>query len=301
MGHGRLLLLTIATGLAIAQAAGPAAAYEFSRTLSKGDVSEEVGKLEERIAGWYPKRDQTLFMIDHKFDGQTRAAVVKFQRHYDLTVDGVAGPEVFAVLDRLEQADGSTKHFDFEEFWQKKTRGCDRRANKYAGTFDGGALPERSVKRNVRLLMWRLEAVRAKGGGEPIGINSGFRSVAYNACLGGARSSQHMYGTAADLRIANVSNHNQREIARRSQVHGIACYSSLQHNHFDLRIQNKALPEVSFWWWPKQDRFERDLADDSRPCWGETRHVAKAALFVDSTAEIEAWEEAGEVPLNGAD
>ena len=301
MGHGRLLLLTAVTVGALVLGAGPAAAYDFTGTLKPGDVNEAVGELEERIAGWFPKGDQTLFMIDHKYDGQTRWAIIKFQKRYGLTVDGIAGGEVFDVLDRLEQKDGSTKHFDYAEFWQKETSGCGKSANGYAGTFDGGAVPERTVKRNVVNLMWRLEAIRKKGGSRPIAINSGFRSLPYNKCLGGASLSQHTYGTAADLRMADVSNRKQRGIARRSQMHGIGCYSTLSHNHFDLRIQNKALPEVSSWWWPERDAYKRDLADDSRPCWGESKHLARSSVTATSAAELEEWEAAGEVPLNGAD
>ena len=299
MGHGRQLLFTLITASVLALTASPALAFEFSGPLQQGDVSTEVGELEERIAGWFPKVDQTLFVIDHKYDAQTRWAVVRFQKHYGLDVDGVAGSQVFEKLASLEQKDGSTKHFDFAEFWQKKTAGCGKKANRYAGTFDGGPIPAHTVKRNVRNLMWRLESIRAKGGGHPIGINSGFRSLPYNNCLGGASLSQHTYGTAADMKMAEVSNRRSRDIARGSQIHGIGCYSSLSHNHFDLRIQNKALPEVSVWWWPEQDRYERDLADDSRPCWGETKHLARP--IVASESEVAAWEAAGEVPLNGAD
>ena len=299
MGHWRLLVLTAVTAGLVGAGAAPALAFDFTGPLQQGDVSTEVGELEERIAGWFPKIDQTLFVIDHKYDAQTRWAIVKLQKHYGLDPDGIAGPEVFAVLDRLEQNDGSTKHFDFSEFWQKSTDGCGKRANKYAETFDGGAVPVHVVKRNVRNLMWRLEAVRAKGGGNPIGVNSGFRSVPYNDCLGGASLSQHTYGTAADVRMAEISNRKQRDIARGSQMHGIGCYSSLKHNHFDLRIQNEQLPEVSSWWWPEQDRYERDLADDNAPCWGETKHTL--ARSISTVDEIAAWEAAGEVPLNGAD
>ena len=287
----------------VATSAGPAHAFEFSKPLSTGDVSPEVRELENRIAGWFPKTDQTVFDIDDTYDGQTRWAVTRFQKHYGLTADGVAGPQVFKVLDRLEDADGSTVNFDYSEFWQKRSSGCSKKANSYAGTFDGGMVSAKKVKWNVTRLMWRLEAVRAKGGGNPIGINSGFRSVEYNRCLGGASLSQHMYGTAADTKMAEVSNRRLRDIARGSQTYGIGCYSSLSHNHFDLRLQNHVLAAVQSWWWPRQDEWSRDLADDGQPCLGEKkRTVAKASSgTVLTEGELEAWEAAGEIPLNGAD
>ncbi len=122
----------------------------------------------------------------------------------------------------------------------------------------------------VRRLMWRLEALRAKAGHKAIGINSGFRSVPYNYCIGGARYSQHMYGTAADNRMADVTNRFERNLAKASQVHGIACYSGRSHNHFDLRLENGDLPGARYWWWPARDRQGRDLDAANKPCWGET-------------------------------
>jgi hypothetical protein len=300
---GRIVLFVVASMVValVGATAQPAAAFEFTKTLKPGDVSPEVRHLEIRIAGWFPKTDQTVFDIDERYDSSTRWAVKKFQKHYGLQADGIAGPAVFKVLAKLEDADGSTAHFDYSEFWQKRSSGCSRKANSYAETFGGGKVSAKQVKRNVTKLMWRLEAVRAKGGDNPIGINSGFRSVAYNDCLGGASLSQHMYGTAADTKMAGVSNRRSRDIARGSQTHGIGCYSSLSHNHFDLRIHNHVLAAIATWWWPRQDQWNRDLADDGRPCVGEKKIVARAAAPVPTVAEVEQWEAAGEVPLNGAD
>ncbi|MDQ4026317.1 MAG: D-Ala-D-Ala carboxypeptidase family metallohydrolase [Actinomycetota bacterium] len=160
--------------------------------------------------------------------------------------------------------------------------------------------------------MWRLEALRAKVGGHPIGINSGFRSVAYNDCIGGARASQHMYGTAADNRVAEVDNRSSRELAMTSQFSGVGCYSSLSHNHLDIRVENAGSGTTQFWWWPKTDRKGRHLADDGRPCWGEVVRkgavvarvvnvldlvaaaVPGAGSLVPAASEIEAFEDAGE-------
>lgn len=43
--------------------------------------------------------------------------------------------------------------------------------------------------------------------GKPVNINSGFRTASYNKRkdVGGATYSQHLYGTAADIRISGVS------------------------------------------------------------------------------------------------
>lgn len=46
--------------------------------------------------------------------------------------------------------------------------------------------------------------------GNPVNINSGFRTASYNKRkdVGGATYSQHLYGTAADIRISGVSPKN---------------------------------------------------------------------------------------------
>ena len=40
--------------------------------------------------------------------------------------------------------------------------------------------------------------------GKAVNINSGYRTPAYNKKVGGATYSQHLYGTAADIRITGV-------------------------------------------------------------------------------------------------
>lgn len=41
--------------------------------------------------------------------------------------------------------------------------------------------------------------------GKPVVITSGYRTVAHNAKVGGAKSSQHLLGRAADIRVQGVS------------------------------------------------------------------------------------------------
>jgi zinc D-Ala-D-Ala carboxypeptidase len=308
------VLVALATLLAVAALTPPAFAYDFERSLSRGDEGPDVKALQTRVAGWYPRDDQIAMGIDGVFGRKTARAVKAFQRFHDMKVDGVARAPLFSALNALEDDDGSTAHFDWSEFVQNENRGCSAKANAYAGTFGGGPIAPSVVKKNVRRLMWRLEALRAKAGGHPIGINSGYRSVAYNDCIGGARASQHMYGTAADNRVADVSNRTSRELAMTTQFSGVGCYSSLSHNHLDIRVENAGSGSTQFWWWPKTDSKGRHLADDGLPCWGEVvrknvalaRSTTEAVLrsvagalpgagsLVPGEAEVEAFEDAGE-------
>lgn len=265
----RLIWVVAALFAAQIVAAAPAMAYTFTRTLQAGDKGPDVKVLQIRIAGWYGKADQSALALDGSYGAATVDAVKAFQAFYGLDPDGVAGPSTFAIIDGLEDDDGSTLHFDWVEFQQNRNSNCSAKANAYAGTFGGGMVAPLKAKKNVKKLMWRLEALRAKAGGSAVGINSGFRSVPYNDCIGGARASQHMYGTAVDNRMAEVDNRSERELAKASQFHGIGCYSSLSHNHFDIRLDNRDADGSRYWWWPKRDDAGRDLADDGRPCWGE--------------------------------
>lgn len=44
-----------------------------------------------------------------------------------------------------------------------------------------------------------LESVRARAGGRPLSIVSGFRCVPHNTAVGGAKDSRHIHGDAADI------------------------------------------------------------------------------------------------------
>jgi len=322
---GFIAAVAVVLGMALAPVAH---AYEFKTGLKPGRKGKDVKALQVRVAGWYPSRTQQTFVLNGSYGSKTSEAVRAFEAAYGRPVDGVASMMDLQILMNLESSDHSTRHFEFSEFMQHSNASCGSKANSYSGSFAGGMSSPRVVKRNAKRLMWRLEAMRKKGGSKPIGINSGFRSVPYNDCIGGARASQHLYGTAADNRMVGVDNRTERNIAKRSQIHGIGCYSSQSHNHFDLRIDNRDLDSGHFWWWPKRDSRRRDLADDGKPCWGEKsrtttargigqplsrtttalilrevgRAVPGAGSLLPSFAEIEAFVQAGEVDdLAGAD
>lgn len=118
--------------------------------------------------------------VDGVFGPQTRAAVRDFQRGYTfarLGSSGRAGPKTRAAL-RACVANGGrcSEHFRFREFRSKG---------------DGWIKVDRALvdglERYRRLL------------GRPVTVISGYRDPAHNAAVGGASSSQHLFGNAADI------------------------------------------------------------------------------------------------------
>jgi peptidoglycan hydrolase-like protein with peptidoglycan-binding domain len=213
--------------------AGAAQAYSWGRTLSQGMTGADVTELQIRVAGWAADSpSHTRVVIDGDFGPGTASAVTRFQRAYGLGTDGVAGSTTQAKLNALESSDGSTLHFNWSEF-----------TDRVSGTFSGGKLSAAATKENARRTMYKLEALRAKLGNTAITVNSGFRSIAHNAEVGGASDSMHLYGTAADLDVPGVSNRTVYQKAETSGFSGLETYTA-DHQHVDSRADLGRA-----WWW----------------------------------------------------
>jgi zinc D-Ala-D-Ala carboxypeptidase len=234
----RIILVLVLALLAFQflPAPAPAYAYNWPRTLQKGMSGSDVKELQIRVAGWVADSPtQTYLALDGVFGSQTEAAVKRFQAAYGLTVDGIAGPQTLGKLNELQSADGSTLHFAWSEF-----------ASHDCGCFTGGKVSEATVKENVRRLMWKLEALRKKMGNNPVTINSGFRTISWNAAVGGASNSMHMYGIAADINVANKTPYQEQSTAKTCGFSGIIRYSTFVH--VDSRIEYPY--GAQSWYWP---------------------------------------------------
>lgn len=102
---------------------------------------------------------------------------------------------------------------------------------------DGATMPS-EVLANIRKLAENLQVLRDSFG-KPTFINSGYRSPAHNAAVGGVANSQHVLGTAADIRVSGVlpsqvADRIEELIAQgKMQEGGLGRYQSF--THYDIR------------------------------------------------------------------
>ncbi|KDR95891.1 Peptidase M15 [Peptoclostridium litorale DSM 5388] len=96
-----------------------------------------------------------------------------------------------------------------------------------------------------RHLIELLEKIRVKVG-KPIIINSGYRNPGYNRKVGGSPKSQHMLGTAADIRIKGLSSKAVADIAIECGARGVGVYDTF--THVDVRYEPKNVNKgYDFW------------------------------------------------------
>ncbi len=189
--------------VATAPVASADSCYTWNRTLSQGASGSDVRELQIRVAG-YPGYGNVL-AIDGQYGPATAAAVKRFQSAYGLGADGIAGPQTFNKIYALQEADCSPAHFDFAEL------------NRCNSSWSGGAVSAATARENAKRTMWKLEALRHALGDQPIRVTSGFRSHACNNAVGGAPSSRHLYGDAADL---GAGSHSLCTLSKRARYHG---------------------------------------------------------------------------------
>ena len=159
--------------------------YTWSGVLKEGSTGEAVRQLQIRVAG-YASYGEVL-ALDGDFGPKTRQAVTRFQQAYGLSADGVAGEQTFAKIYALQDDDCTPVNFTYGEL------------NKCNSTWTGGPLSASQTKANALVTMWKLQALRHALGDKPITVSSGFRSYSCNSAVGGAPTSRHLYGDAADL------------------------------------------------------------------------------------------------------
>jgi zinc D-Ala-D-Ala carboxypeptidase len=108
------------------------------------------------------------------------------------------------------------------------------------------------VRTNLLRLMWKLEALRHRLHDAPLVVTSGFRSLRCNQRVGGARNSQHLYGTAADVRSPRASLCAIARAARSAGFSGIlgpGVEGHGGHVHLDSRAENHhdGMADAFYW------------------------------------------------------
>lgn len=132
---------------------------------------------------WIEKRDLPLvkLVVDGKLGAKSISAIKLFQKYTGLTPDGVPGAKTQYKLMFYKYP-----NFDEKEF----ACPCG-----HCGGFP--------VKVNEGALML-VQAVRNHFG-KGVQITSAIRCKSHNAAVGGVGDSQHLYGTAADIKVSGVA------------------------------------------------------------------------------------------------
>ncbi len=129
------------------------------------------------------------------------------------------------------------------------------------GSYDSGGLAQlnhflrdwrndQSTRMDPRLFDVIWEAQRGAGSSSVITVLSAYRSPTTNAMLRSrsravAKESQHMYGRAMDMRMADANMHRVREVALRLQRGGVGWYGSSNFVHLDVGSV-RAWPRLSY-------------------------------------------------------
>lgn len=168
------------------------------QTLKRGSRGSQVKKLQTKLNGLGINAGNP----DGIFGNGTEKAVKELQKIFGLGADGIVGKNTWNLLEKLEKV----KHFKLKEF-----------ACKHCG----------QVKLDINLLL-KLEELRVKTG--PLIINSGYRCPTHNKNVGGAKNSQHIKGTAADVRATKMSPSNVYNHANRIFSNGgVGKYNTFTH------------------------------------------------------------------------
>lgn len=164
--------------------------------------------------------------IDGIWGDQSRDATVLFQDDYGLPVNGVCDDATEKAMKHAvtygmpaKKTDiwEETKYFRRDEFRCK----CGKYCNGY---------PVEPSEELVKV----LDKIR-KYFGKPVIINSGIRCATHNANVGGAISSQHLKGTAADIVVNGVAPERVAKYAETllPKTGGIGRYKTF--THIDVR------------------------------------------------------------------
>ncbi len=114
-----------------------------------------------------------------------------------------------------------TENFSWEEF--------ERSAKADELGIDNSIPDNESIKMPIRSLVVNLLQPLRNAIGEPLTINSGYRTAELNKALKGAKNSQHMKGEAADIAADDPLLLAQHVIQKNLPFDQMILYSSFVH------------------------------------------------------------------------
>lgn len=166
--------------------------------------------------------------IDGKLGTLTTLATKAFQKDFGITADGVIGKETEKALTHAVCYGMPVKEVN-NDFW-KEIKYFKKSEFKCKCGKCGG-FPVDPSEELVKLLEQIREHFNA-----PVTVNSGVRCKAHNAKVGGATGSQHLKGTAADIKVQGVKPSKVAAYAETllKNTGGIGRYSTF--THVDTRV-----------------------------------------------------------------
>lgn len=184
-------------------------------TLKSGSSGVDVTYLQQSLID----KGYDVGAIDGKFGTKTLEAVKRFQKEYNLVVDGIVGAKTWDALERQEV------HISVKTYSLSKDGNQDISPNFKVKEFrckDGSD----EILIDTDFVQNYLQKIRDHFGAT-VTINSGYRTATYNKKVGGAANSYHVKGQAFDIA---VKGYTPLEVARYSQSLGIM--GIIQYNTF---------------------------------------------------------------------
>lgn len=165
--------------------------------------------------------------IDGKFGTLSRVATKAFQKDFGIEDDGVCGRETEKALTHAvaygmpvkKEETKSDTFWDGVKYFKRSEFKC--KCGKYCNGF-----PVEPDEKLVKLLDQIREHFNA-----PVTITSGVRCKTHNKNCGGASASQHLVGTACDIKVKGVAPKDVADYAETllPKSGGIGRYSTFTH------------------------------------------------------------------------